>query len=84
MKKLYKIILDWIPTVKYLLNLKFLRIYITVIIKDLNNESKGTLVNLTFEGDKQKQKEILIKTYGEEFNETVINNIIASYELIKK
>ena len=42
MKKIYKIILDWIPTVKYLFNLKFLRIYITIIVKDLNNESKGT------------------------------------------
>ena len=84
MKKLYKIILDWIPTVKYLLNLKFLRIYITIIVKDLNNESKGTLVNLTFEGGKQKQKELLIKTYGEEYNEVVINNIIACYEMIKK
>ena len=84
MRKIYKIILDWIPTVKYLFNLKFLRVYITIIIKDLNSDTSGTLVNLTFEGDKQKQKEILIKTYGEEFNETVINNIIASYELIKK
>ena len=84
MKKLYKIILDWIPTIKYLFNLKFLRIYITIIVKDLNNESRGTLVNLTFEGDKQKQKELLIKTYGEEYNEVVINNIITCYEMIKK
>lgn len=84
MKTLYKILIDWLPTIKYIYQLKFLTIYLTIIIKDNQNDKTGTLINFCHDNEKEKQRHLLIQTYGEEFNDTVINNIIKSYEMIRK